>query len=185
MAARKKRININLLIKQQVATDFTGQIFSWALTYGRYIIIITQIFVLSVFFLRFKLDRDYTDLKESVTQKQALIESVSDLETEIRMIQSRLTFIKQLSTNQQGILKILSYLSDRVPSDISFINLSLTTNKLSFAAVVENLRSFSYFLSQLQQDNKFSDVTLDDIFRRTDGRIEFRINTNIDIKNFK
>jgi Tfp pilus assembly protein PilN len=185
MAARKKRININLLIKQDTPTDFAGQIFSWALTYGRYIIIITQIFVLSVFFLRFKLDRDYTDLKESVTQKQALIESVSDLETDIRLTQSKLGFIKQISSNQDGLLRILSYLSQNAPSDTTFTNLTINTEKIGFSAIVNNLKSFSFLLSQLQKDNKFTDVTLEDIFRRADGRIEFKVNAKTNIKSFK
>jgi len=77
--ADKRKININLIVKEDLGEALSSQILSWALTYGRYIIIITQIVVLSVFFLRFKLDRDHTDLKEAVTQKQALLESISDL----------------------------------------------------------------------------------------------------------
>lgn len=184
MAAPKKKININLVIKQEVASDFIGQIFSWALTYGRYIIIITQIFVLSVFFLRFKLDRDYTDLKELVSQKQALIESVSDLENEIRRIQTRLSYIRQLSTNQDGFLRVLTYLSTHAPSDTTIVTLSLGKEKIAFAAVVDNLKSFSFLLSQLQQDNKFFDVTLEDIFRRPDSRIEFKISAKMNLKSF-
>ena len=79
MPADKRKININLIVKEDLGEALSSQILSWALTYGRYIIIITQIVVLSVFFLRFKLDRDHTDLKEAVTQKQALLESISDL----------------------------------------------------------------------------------------------------------
>jgi Tfp pilus assembly protein PilN len=184
MAAHKKKVNINLLIKQEIATDFTGQIFSWALTYGRYVIIITQIVVLSVFFLRFKLDRDYTDLKESVTQKQALIESVSDLESEIRQIQKRLFYIKQVTGNQQGLLQVLTYLSNSIPTDTTFTSLTLSTDRITFSAHVLNLRSFSYLLSQLQQGDKFLDVSLEDIFRRPDGRIEFRIKARVNIKAF-
>lgn len=180
----KKKININLLINEHAPENFTDQIFAWALTYGRYIIIATQIIVLSVFFLRFKLDRDFTDLKESVSQKQALIESVSDLEYEIRRIQGKLSYVKQITSTQPGLMNVIHFLQNNAPSETTFTTLSLSQEKIQFNAVVSNLRSFSFFLSRLQQDTKFQDVTLEDIFRRADGRIEFKIHSKINIKGF-
>lgn len=184
MPANKKKININLLLQDEIRGDFTGQLISWALTYGRYIIIITQIFVLSVFFLRFKLDRDYTDLKESVAQKQALIESVSDLEKEVRQTQTRLSHVRQITTNQQGLLQVIRFLQQNVPSTTVFSSLTLTPEKMSLTAVVANLREFSFLLSTLQKNNKFSEVTLEDLSRRGDGRVGFRITAKVNLKAF-
>lgn len=183
MAALKKP-NINLVIKNDLGDSYTSQFLSWILTYGRYIIIVIQILVLSVFFLRFKIDRDHTDLKESVTQKQALVESISDLENEIRRIQKRLTDIDSITLDQEPVLKVLRYLQDQTPSDTSYSNLSVNAGKISFRATSVSLKSFSYFLRQLQQNNRFSEVSLDEITRRTDGRIEFKIDAKIFIKNF-
>ncbi len=184
MAASKKTVNINLIVKEDIGESFTAQILSWALTYGRYIIIITQIIVLSVFFLRFKLDRDHTDLKESVSQKQALVESISDLENEIKNVQNKLTHVGEITTNQTGIIKVLRFLQDHSPSNTSLSSLIITTNKISFAASAGNLKSFNYLLRQLQQDKRFSEITLENIIRKTDGRIEFQITSKIDINAF-
>lgn len=184
MAAHKKRPNINLVIKTDTDESFSGQVLSWAFTYGRYIIIITQIIVLSVFFLRFRLDRDHTDLKESVTQKQALIESVSDLEAEIRHVQQQLKHIREITTNQDGFLKVIRYLQENTPSDSTYSSLSISPDSINLNATVLNLRSFSFFLKKLQQNNKFTEVVLEDIQRRNDGRIEFKINAKINLKGF-
>ena len=119
MPAGKNKVNINLIVKKEAS--FSNQLLSWALTYGRYIIIITQIIVLTVFFTRFKLDRDHTDLKESVSQKQALIESVASLETEIRRIQKNLADIKQVTANQNIPLNILRFLSEITPLILPFL----------------------------------------------------------------
>lgn len=185
MPARKNKININLLLKEDLGESFTSQILSWALTYGRYIIILTQIIVLFVFFLRFKLDRDHTDLKESVTQKQAILTSISDFEKEIRKTQGKLKSIEEILEGQTNILKVLRFFQEKTPSNITFTFLSLNTEKLSFSATAGNLRSFNYLLQQLQKDNRFSEIALENIQRLPDGRVEFKINTKFTLKEFK
>lgn len=181
MPARRKKVgNINLIIKSDEGINLTDQLISWALNYGRYILIITQIVVLSVFFLRFKLDRDNTDLKEATSQKQAIIESISDLETEIRTVQDRLSNIKKVTNNQNYSLSMLEFLEENIPSDVIFTNMNFTSDKLVFSASSRSLLSFNYLLKTFQQDKKFTEVILEDIQRRADGKIEFKITAKID-----
>lgn len=184
MSAQKKKVNINLVIKEDQAQSFSEQFLSWALTYGRYIIIITQIVVLLVFFLRFKLDRDHTDLKESVSQKQAIVESVSDLEAEFRKTQDKISNIRLTTTNQNLFPQVMHFLAENMPSDTNFTSIALTTDKISLSATAANLRSFSFLLRQLQKDSKLTEVSLEDILRRNDGRIEFKIKAKINLKSF-
>ncbi len=184
MAARNKQVNINLVVKEQTGDSFSAQFLSWILTYGRYIIIITQIIVLSVFFFRFKIDRDHTDLKELVTQKQAILDSLTDLETEVRRVQGRLANIRTVSNYQDSLLKVVRFLQQKTPADTIYTNLILSSDKISFQATSGNLRSFSYLLYQFQQDKKFSEVTLSDMNRKADGRIDFKIDAKLNIKEF-
>lgn len=181
MPAHKKRININLIERKTDEESFSSQILSWAFTYGRYIIIITQIVVLSVFFLRFRLDRDHADLKESVAQKQAILESVTDLETEIRRIQTKIADIRKITSQQELPLKLLRFLQENTPVDTSYTTISLSDNGVVFTATAESLRSFSSLLKKLQQDNKFTEVILNDIQRKKNGLIEFKITAKINI----
>lgn len=184
MAARKKQVNINLIIKTDTNNSLSDQFLSWILTYGRYIIITTQIVVLSVFFFRFKIDRDHTDLKELVTQKQAVLESINDVEAEIRRVQGRLVNIRAISASQDSLLKVIRFLQQRTPADTVFSNLELTNDKISFQATSGNLRSFSFMLKQFQQDKKFSQVNLSDMTRKADGRIDFKIDAKINLQEF-
>lgn len=184
MAARKRPVNINLLIKEQSGDTFSEQFLSFILTYGRYIIIITQIIVLSVFFFRFKIDRDHTDLKELVSQRQAIVESLSDLETEVRRVQGRLVNIKNISASSDALLKVVRFLQQKTPADTVFTTLVLSSDDINFQAASGNLRSFSFMLSQLQKDQKFSEVILLDMNRKPDGRIEFKIDAKINLKEF-
>ena len=64
--------NINLL-KNSSDQSPLDRITDWALTYGRYIMIGTEIVVLLAFISRFSLDRKLTDLKEEIGQKQQIL----------------------------------------------------------------------------------------------------------------
>lgn len=185
MPARKKQVNINLIVSDELGESFPGQLLSWILTYGRYIIIITQIVVLSVFFLRFKVDRDYTDLKEAVSQKQALVESIADLENDIKRIQERLGNIQKITKTQELFPKIMQYLQDHIPADTTFESLTLNTESITFVASSGGLSSFSVILQQIQQENKFKEITLEEISRKPDGRVTYKIKAKVNSSEFK
>lgn len=181
MPALKKKSGINLIIKEQIQENISGQFLNWALTYGRYIIIIIQIVVLSVFFMRFKLDRDHTDLKESVSQKQALILSISELETEIRRLQKKIADIRVITTDQDAVLRIITFLEENTPNDTIYSILSFSSNNLKFIATAPNLKSFNFLLRKLQDNEMLSDVMLEDLQRQPDGTVQFRVQTKINL----
>ena len=62
MPARK--ITINLLGERKVGETPVERLLLWITTYGRYIMIGTEIVVLLAFISRFSLDRKITDLRE-------------------------------------------------------------------------------------------------------------------------
>jgi len=181
MAAQKLRKSINLLIKPLEQISISSQFLNWALTYGRYIIIIIQIMVLTVFFMRFKLDRDRTDLKEAVMQKKALIESFTDMETEISRVHKRLSDIRLITTNQDVYSRVLNFLEKNTPSATTYSLLTLSKNTLSMVAVSENLKTFNYLLKKIQDENLLTDIRLSDLKRRTDGRVEFRLQATVSV----
>lgn len=175
MPASAKPIRINLLSKEDFDSTLLGQFFHWALSYGRYIIIFTQIVVLTVFFMRFVLDREHIDLKDAVQQKQALIASIQDVENEIRAIQDRLLKIKGIESVQSTPLAIVNFLQTATPTDISYTQFSLSEDKLVLEGTSTNLGALSALLYQLKRSNKFIEITLDDIQRNPDSSVEFSI----------
>jgi len=182
--ATKKSLNINLVVKEAFGESFTEQLLSWILTYGRYIIIITQIVVLSVFFLRFKIDREHTDLKEQIAEKQSIVESFADTEANIRQIQTKLSHIRQVVVDQDALFKVIYFLQEQTPVDTSYSSLTLTSEKISLSAAAGSLKSFSYLLREFQQGQKFSEVVLENVVRRPDGRVEFKISAKVNLKGF-
>ena len=185
MPAPSKPIKINLLTKEGFDTSFWGQFLQWALSFGRYIIIFTQIIVLSVFFMRFTLDREHIDLKEAIDQKQALISSISDVESEIRRLQDRLKKIRDLTTQQPVPLNIIDLIQNITPVDIYYQDISIGGGRVMMKGNSNNLGSLSSLLYQLKQSNKFVQISLDEVKRSEDGRVDFSLNLNYDNKSFE
>ncbi|OGG02280.1 hypothetical protein A2W14_00950 [Candidatus Gottesmanbacteria bacterium RBG_16_37_8] len=185
MPANRKKSGINLIIKPEEQLSISSQFLNWALTYGRYIIIIIQIVVLSVFFMRFKIDRDRTDLKEGVVQKKALVESIIDVENEIKRVQKRLSDIKLITSNQDIYLRVIKFLEKNTPVDTSFALLSFSKNTVKFVAISENLKTFNFLLKRIQDDKLLTDIQLEDLKRRSDGRVEFRLQATINLSSYE
>ena len=84
MAAPKSEIE--LLPQEGWEKGTLGKLLKWALTAGRYIVIVTELAVIMAFLSRFKFDRELTDLHEEIKQKQAVIQSAQSFETEFRFL---------------------------------------------------------------------------------------------------
>ena len=68
------RYKINLLEKKEL--NLLDKLTFFCLNYLRYIIVITQLVVIGVFFYRFQIDQRIIDLKEGVEQKKEIVQIV-------------------------------------------------------------------------------------------------------------
>lgn len=172
--------DINLLPGEEPGKKSLGKFLSWVLTYGRYIIIGTEIIVLLAFLSRFKLDRDLTDLHQSISQKQAVILATSDLERQTRDLQDRLLIIKKLERERGFSPKLLSTFEELTPVDVILTEFSMEASKLTLKADALSNKGFNAFLNNLSASPHFGDVSLDDVRKAKGGvGIEFKISTSL------
>lgn len=170
-----KQVSINLLGSQDLEHTPWGRIISWATTYGRYIMITTEIVVLMAFVSRFSLDRKLTDLTEEVTQKQAIIEANLDLEKDIKSLQTNLTTIKQLSKDQEKPVDIVTGMETLLPPDVHLTSFELSPLKLTISAIAGTTQGFSQFLANVEASKMLRNVMLGDINRNPKVGIEFHL----------
>lgn len=170
-----KPIAINLLGQEDLKHTPHGRIISWALTYGRYIMIGTEIIVLLAFISRFSLDRKLTDLKEEISQKQAILEANVDLERDIRLLEDALVKIKQTTANQSVPLDTLTLLQSLLPANIYVETLDIATDRLTVAAVAASTYGFSQFLTNLQAAKQFNKIDIGDIKKNAATGIVFKV----------
>ena len=152
--------SVNLLGQDDFTHSPVGKVVTWATTYGRYIMVGTELVVLLAFISRFSLDRKLTDLKETIAQKQAIIQANSQFENEIRSVQATTKNVSLLLNGQSAALSALTTIQGLLPPDVSIDSMDLTKDKIRLSVVSGTVESFSLFLTNLRVSKQFTDVAL-------------------------
>lgn len=171
-----EKLTVNLIPQEEARRRSREKIFRWILTYGRYIIIGTEIIVLLAFLARFKLDRDLKQASDAVKTKQEAIESFGELETQTRILQAHLATIKKLE-GQTPPTQILNALAALTPYDVIFSQLKISSTKINVSATALSLGGFSSFIEKLKRSKDFKDVSIERVKEGQSG-IEFTLQVN-------
>lgn len=189
MATKKE---LSLLPDSENPNSFSARAIKWLSTVGRWIIVLTELIVVTAFISRFWLDRKNSDLSEVIRQQQAIIESTQTFEKEFNSFQQRLKFIKDFYATSPTYDDKMSVLVKSTPPDLIYKNLALkrndSGNKVSANASLiafkeESIVSFitnlmvndqidSVTISQIEkksQENNYS-VTLSVVFKNSDSK---------------
>lgn len=165
--------SVNLIGEEAMEHTPVGRIVAWAVTYGRYIMIGTEIIVLLAFISRFSLDRKLTDLKEEVSQKQAIIDANLDFEKEFRALQDRVAKIQTLLTAAPVAYNALNTIEAMFPSDVHLETLNITSEHVVGDVVANTTEGFSQTITNLQAASIFNQVDIGDISRNPTEGIQF------------
>lgn len=174
MSART--VEFNLLPKEPWEKGVIGQLLTWTLSVGRYVVVFTELIVISAFLYRFGLDRALTDLKASLKNKQAVITGFGDLEDNFRLVQTKLKSIKQVSSTPR-VPTTLNLLSQITPTDAAFSNLTINQEQVVIEGTVTSQTGLATLLNQAQAKAEFADVVLENVKSPAGGggNIEFRL----------
>lgn len=174
-----KPVSINLLNRDDFENTPQGRIVAWALTYGRYIMIGTEIVVLLAFISRFSLDRKLTDLKDEIEQKQAILQANLPLENEIRDTQDRIAKIRELVTDQRKSIDTFELITSLLPPDLIFKTVDIAKDRMSADVIAGTTSGFSTFLNNLQASQKVQLVEIQDIKRDQLTGIRFKFSVQL------
>lgn len=172
---------INLIPQSDFDQTPIGKILRWALTYGRYIIISTEIIVLLAFISRFSLDRKITDLNDEIEQKSAIIKANQGFERQFRNLQKRTNEIGTVLSNQQDIVGILNHFAQITPPGITFKNFSLSNGSITINALAQSENDMAVWIKELKTSPKLSDVSIGTISKSLvgGGEIDFTVNAKV------
>ncbi len=164
---------VNLIGEEEMEHSPTGRIVMWAVTYGRYIMIGTEIIVLLAFISRFSLDRKLTDLNEEVAQKQAIIDANHDFETQFRTLQDKLAKAQMLLTAPPVTNNSLATIETMLPVDTRLGTLRITEEMVVGDVVANTTTGFANLAANLQASRIFSHVEIGDVNRSPTTGIQF------------
>lgn len=175
--------SINLLPNREFETTILGKILRWSLTYGRYIIVSTEIVVLLAFIYRFSLDRKITDLKEEIDQKAAIIEANQGFETQFRNLQKRTQQIGLLFQNQDTSVKVLRHLQSITPSGVQFNSFTYSGDAVTINALVTTNSDLSLFLNDLKNSPLLTKINVTSLSKKSAGASETSLEIQAQVKS--
>lgn len=168
---------INLLPKTEFEISFWGRFLKWALTAGRYIIILTEMIVIMAFLSRFKLDKDLLDLSDSISGKKNILEATYQIEVNFRSVQSRINLAKSILDISPNSTDLLGKLTTTVPSGLSLdsISLSMSDHTVALSASAISEQQLEQYLSALSADKTWKSVDVQDV-SAAGNNVKFSIN---------
>ena len=138
-----------------------GKFLKWALTYGRYIIVITELIVLAAFLSRFKLDRDLSDLSDNIVRKVKIVEASAPFENKVRHLQSRLNLIAGIIDKTGRPSEYLQFLTSSLPQGISLVSLKLVDSKIVLSGTTTSESGIATLVSTFSKDSRVKSLSLD------------------------
>lgn len=179
------RLNINLLYPQGIMQKLPIRFIKWLISYGRFIVVVVEIFVLATFLYRFKLDADLATLNEKINDSVQYIENLSEDEALIKQTQLRLSIIKKVYSASSAWQNNYTKISAQTPVQVKFTNLSTEKTESGFlqfkiVAQTNNISDVALFLKGLKESKgskgelDFADISLTNISFEQ-GLIEFNI----------
>jgi len=161
------KYKINLIAKKQ--EDFFERIVYFLLNYLRYILVITQIIVIGVFFYKFKVDQEIIDLKETVDQKKEIITISQPLIKEVKAVDFKMNTIETILKDQNKLVDLISYTISNFPQAIRLIKLDISQKELKMEGTTQDINILKSFYMQIKKDNKFKKIDLQNIKKEDFG----------------
>ncbi len=163
---KKPTRDINLLPGDDLDNRPGGQLLKWALSWGKKIVIVTELIVVSAFLSRFWLDTQVANLSDDIQHKKDILEASAEFENEFRSVSNRLAGVQKI-TDTPSVTKILTETEKLLPPGITISRITVTGNELGFSGngddatlrlLVDNFKS-----SPLFKDIVFEKVTTENI----------------------
>ena len=123
-----KHFRFNLLVKKERKV-FTEAVY-FLNSYAKYVIVLTQIIVLFVFFIKIVLDQSVIDLKETVDQKNQIILTAQEMITNNNLLAKKLREVDNILSTNDFRYQSLSTVLSNVPTSITLKSIILESDEI-------------------------------------------------------
>lgn len=165
----KYKINLLSTVRKEKPLD---RVIYFALNYLRYILVITQIVVIGVFFYRFKVDQEIVDLQDSIDQKKEIIQVSQPLIKEAKLVAFKLNEATTIIGSQRTFVSSIDYLLSVFPEKFFLKQMRLSQDAITMDGFTQDLQSIKFFLTRLRNEAKFEKIQLKFI-KKSDLGLEF------------
>lgn len=118
-----RQFRFNLLIKKEKAV--LAEAVSFLNSYAKYVIVLTQIMVLVVFFVKIVLDQTVIDLKETIDQKNQIILTAKEMIDNNNLLALKLVEVDQILKDNDYKYQTLRSVLKNIPKSIKVNSIQL------------------------------------------------------------
>jgi Tfp pilus assembly protein PilN len=152
------KYQVNLFSSKE--QNITDKVIYFSFHYLRYILVITQLVVICVFFYRFQVDQEIVDLKDSLAQKEQIVKATEPLLKEVEQLSKKIGDINNVIGKQTYFQELYSYFLSKVPATISVTNFQLENNTIKFEGTTQSFETVKELQNAFIQDGRFKQVQL-------------------------
>jgi len=187
MAIKKE---LSLLPDSENPSSISARALKWLTTIGRWVIVVTELVVIVAFVSRFWLDRKNSDLSEIIRQRQAILASTQEFESEFNSFQQRLVYIRNFYQNQPDYDQKIDILVKSTPSDLTYKNISIKQDSqkseitISASLIAFNEISIVDFIKNLKLNPDINTVNINNIEKKLNEN-NYSISVTVIFKNLK
>jgi hypothetical protein len=118
-------VKINLLPPSEFELSFWGRFLKWAVTTGRYVIIVTELIVIVAFLSRFKLDSELASLTDEIRGEKNVLDAQTTTEIKFLGVQAKLMHAEEIMNESLLAGEETDAIVKNIPEDVKLTNLSV------------------------------------------------------------
>jgi len=155
---------VNLMPEDTLLERPGGKFLQWALTWGKRIVVLTELIVLCAFFSRFYFDTVLADLTEKVNSNKNIVLADAQFEKDFRLLTDRISKAKRIeSTTSQ--LTIYDRVREMVPAGTVLTGISVDNNKIGFAGSCSEA-GLAELITNFRGSEDFKEITVNRVAKQ-------------------
>ncbi len=173
MPARSAKVN--LVPTSEFESGFWGKFLKWAVTTGRYMIILTEMVVIVAFLMRFKLDEDLRRINEQINGQVGLLQSMSAGEIKFRALQKKINLASSMMNNRTQPTEGFFYLQERSLPEITSRKKEVMPREIVLAAATLSDKAMGQFMASLSAEGTWKSLDVTELVGDKVSGIKFTI----------
>lgn len=155
---------VNLLPEDNLEQRPGGKFLKWSLSWGKKIVVLTELVVVLAFLSRFKLDSDVASLSEEIDRRKTIIVASQNFENDFRRLQEKVKKAKATGSIPM-LVNIYDTVQLLIPSEVKIDQISITDRQVNLEGKGDD-PNLSTMVASFKSSPNFTDVTLDKVTKQ-------------------
>lgn len=157
---------VNLLPSDDFEGKPGGQFLKWALTWGKRIVVTTELVVILAFLSRFWFDTEIANLSEKIDQEKLIVQSASAFEKDFRVLSDRIAKARAIE-KQPSPLSVYDQAVKLIPPTVIVTQMSFSDNSISLSANSDEI-SLGKIVAAFKNSPDFADLIVERVSKTSD-----------------